>query len=49
MGSPIYAGNRPIADAACVAAVRNAGAVILGKTVTADFASSAPNQTVIPH
>ena len=49
MGSPIYAGNRPLADAACVAAVRNAGAVILGKTVTAEFASSAPNQTVNPH
>jgi Asp-tRNA(Asn)/Glu-tRNA(Gln) amidotransferase A subunit family amidase len=48
MGSPIYAGNRPLADAACVAAVRNAGAVILGKTVTAEFASSAPNETVNP-
>jgi Asp-tRNA(Asn)/Glu-tRNA(Gln) amidotransferase A subunit family amidase len=48
MGSPIYAGNRPLGDAACVAAVRNAGAVIFGKTVTAEFASSAPNQTVNP-
>jgi amidase len=49
MGSPIYAGNRPVGDAACVAAVRNAGAVILGKTVTAEFASSAPGETINPH
>ncbi|MGA8616499.1 MAG: amidase family protein, partial [Xanthobacteraceae bacterium] len=32
MGSPIYRGNRPRADAACVALLRRAGAVILGKT-----------------
>ena len=49
MGSPIYAGHRPFADAACVAIVRNAGAVILGKTVTAEFASSAPGLTRNPH
>jgi amidase len=49
MGSPIFAGFRPRADAACVALVRNAGAVILGKTVTAEFASSAPGVTVNPH
>lgn len=49
MGSPIYNGFRPLADAACVALVRNAGAVILGKTVTAEFASSAPGVTVNPH
>ena len=34
MGSPIYRGHRPTTDAACVALVRAAGAVILGKTVT---------------
>jgi len=49
MGSPIYAGHQPLADAACVAIVRKAGAVILGKTVTAEFASPAPGQTVNPH
>ena len=49
MGSPIYKGFQPLADAACVALVRNAGAVILGKTVTAEFASSAPGATVNPH
>jgi len=38
MNSPIYKGWRPKADAACVAALRRAGAVILGKTVTTEFA-----------
>ncbi|MGH8691555.1 MAG: amidase family protein, partial [Burkholderiales bacterium] len=41
-GSPIYAGHRPAADAACVAAARAAGAVILGKTVTTEFAYFQP-------
>src|ERR1700691_3605673 len=38
MGSPIYRGNRPRADAACVALLRRAGAVILGKTATCECA-----------
>jgi Asp-tRNA(Asn)/Glu-tRNA(Gln) amidotransferase A subunit family amidase len=38
-GSPIYAGNRPPADAAMVALVRRAGGVVIGKTATAEFAS----------
>ena len=38
MNSPIYKGWRPKADAACVAALRQAGAVIIGKTVTTEFA-----------
>src|SRR4051794_25183225 len=33
-GSPIYSGHRPAADAACVAQLRSAGAVVMGKTVT---------------
>ena len=37
--SPIYVGYRPARDAACVALLRNAGAVILGKTDTVEFAS----------
>ena len=41
-GSPIYRGNRPLADAACVALIRAAGAVILGKTVTTEFANRHP-------
>ncbi len=49
MGSTIYAGNRPMADAACVAAVRAAGAVILGKTVTCEFAGPTPGATTNPH
>lgn len=47
-GSPIYAGHRPRADAACVALLRNAGAVIMGKTVTAEFAMSHPGKTCNP-
>src|SRR5665647_821345 len=37
-GSPVYAGHRPRADAACVALARAAGALVLGKTVTTEFA-----------
>ncbi len=48
MGSPIYEGYQPVADAACVAAVRAAGAVILGKTVTAEFAATTPGPTTNP-
>lgn len=47
-GSPIYAGHRPRADAACVALLRKAGAVIMGKTVTAEFAMRAPGKTRNP-
>jgi amidase len=49
MGSPIYRGHRPAADAACVALVRGAGAVILGKAVTCEFAGMAPGATTNPH
>ncbi len=48
-GSPIYAGHRPKADAAMVMAVRRAGGVILGKTVTTEFASLQPAGTRNPH
>jgi Asp-tRNA(Asn)/Glu-tRNA(Gln) amidotransferase A subunit family amidase len=47
-GSPIYQGHRPKADAACIAAARAAGAVILGKTVTTEFATMVPARTVHP-
>jgi amidase len=47
-GSPIYAGNQPRADAACVALLRAAGAVILGKTVTTEFAAMHPGKTRHP-
>jgi Asp-tRNA(Asn)/Glu-tRNA(Gln) amidotransferase A subunit family amidase len=49
MGSPIYRGHRPGADAACVALTRAAGAVILGKTVTCEFAGMTPGATTNPH
>jgi Asp-tRNA(Asn)/Glu-tRNA(Gln) amidotransferase A subunit family amidase len=48
-GSPIYAGYRPRADAAAVALLREAGAIMLGKTVTTEFAWSTPAQTRNPH
>jgi amidase len=48
-GSPIYHGNRPFADAACIALIRAAGGVILGKTVTTEFANRHPGPTVHPH
>ena len=49
-GSPIYKGNRPMADAACVALSRAAGGVLLGKTVTTEFASRSPlGNTTNPH
>jgi len=48
-GSPIYDGHRPVADAACVAQLREAGAVILGKTVSTEFATRHPNRTRNPH
>jgi amidase len=49
MGSPIYRGYRPLADGACVALLRRAGAVILGKTATSELAGSAPAATTNPH
>ena len=47
-GSPIYRGYRPGADAACVALLRAAGAVPLGKTVTTEFALLTPAETRHP-
>jgi amidase len=49
MGSPIFRGHRPRGDASCVALLRRAGALILGKTVTCEFAGSAPPITTNPH
>ena len=48
-GSPIYAGHRPPWDAACVASARAAGALVLGKTVTTEFATYQPGKTANPH
>lgn len=48
-GSKIYAGYRPVRDAACVALTRSAGGIILGKTVTTEFAYYGPGPTANPH
>lgn len=48
-GSAIYPGHRPVADAACVALIRAAGGVVLGKTVTTEFAFVNPAETRNPH
>ena len=47
-GSSIYRGHRPAADASCVALARAAGAVVLGKTVTTEFAAFTPGKTANP-
>jgi Asp-tRNA(Asn)/Glu-tRNA(Gln) amidotransferase A subunit family amidase len=48
-GCPIFAGRRPAHDAASVALLRAAGAVILGKTVTTELALLTPAKTRNPH
>ena len=48
-GSPVYAGHRPAADAAAVALCRETGALVLGKTVTTEFAYFQPGPTRNPH
>jgi Asp-tRNA(Asn)/Glu-tRNA(Gln) amidotransferase A subunit family amidase len=47
-GSPIFASRQPLEDAACVAALRAAGAVIIGKSVTTELASLTPGKTRNP-
>lgn len=47
-GSPIYAGHRPRADAACVAIARERGAVVLGKVANSEFATQSPSTTRNP-
>ena len=47
-GSPIYAGHIPGRDATAVARLRAAGAVIMGKTATTEFAHAHPAATVHP-
>ena len=48
-GSPIYAGHRPKWDAPCVALTRAAGGIVIGKTVTTEFAVMHPGKTRNPH
>lgn len=48
-GSPIYQSHRPAADAACVVQSKKQGAIVLGKTVTTEFAVFNPGKTANPH
>lgn len=48
-GSPLWAGRTPRRDAAAVALLRAAGAVIMGKTVTTEYAYYHPGKTRNPH
>jgi Asp-tRNA(Asn)/Glu-tRNA(Gln) amidotransferase A subunit family amidase len=48
-GSVLHAGRTPSRDAAVVARLRAAGALIMGKTVTTEFATYAPGKTRNPH
>src|SRR5256884_6698010 len=48
-GSVLHAGRTPSRDAAVVSMLRAAGAVIMGKTVTTEFAVRAPGKTRNPH
>ncbi|SNB73039.1 Asp-tRNAAsn/Glu-tRNAGln amidotransferase A subunit [Arboricoccus pini] len=48
-GSPLHEGRRPGTDAALVTRLRQAGAVIIGKTVTSEFATFAAGPTRNPH
>jgi Asp-tRNA(Asn)/Glu-tRNA(Gln) amidotransferase A subunit family amidase len=48
-GTVLHAGRRPLRDATTVALLREAGAVIMGKTVTTELALFTPGKTRNPH
>lgn len=48
-GSDLFRGQRTGRDAACVALLRRAGAVVMGKTVTTELANTFPGKTRNPH
>lgn len=48
-GTVLHAGRRPGKDAAIITRLRNAGAIIVGKTVTTELATYAPGKTRNPH
>ncbi len=48
MGSPLYKDYRPGIDASSTALLRRAGAIIMGKTITCEFAGLTPNITTNP-
>jgi Asp-tRNA(Asn)/Glu-tRNA(Gln) amidotransferase A subunit family amidase len=48
-GSGLYAGHRPVTDAAVVDLINGAGGCVVGKTVTTEFALMTPGPTTNPH
>jgi Asp-tRNA(Asn)/Glu-tRNA(Gln) amidotransferase A subunit family amidase len=48
-GSPIYENNHPNSDAVNVSLMRQAGGILLGKTVTTEFATFKGGKTRNPH
>ena len=48
-GSQVYSGHYPTENAECVRLLQQAGAVLMGKTVTTEFAFYAPGKTANPH
>ena len=48
-GSSIYTNNYPSTDAVSVALMRQSGGIVLGKTVTTEFASFKSGHTTTPH
>jgi len=48
-GSVLHAGRMPSGDAAVTELLRVAGAIIMGKTVTTEFATRTPGKTRNPH
>jgi Asp-tRNA(Asn)/Glu-tRNA(Gln) amidotransferase A subunit family amidase len=48
-GCEFFKGRQPKRDAACVRSLREAGAIIIGKTVTTEMASTHPGPTRNPH
>jgi Asp-tRNA(Asn)/Glu-tRNA(Gln) amidotransferase A subunit family amidase len=48
-GSVLHAGRTPSRDASVVSLLRGAGAIVLGKTVTTEFATRTPGKTRNPH
>jgi Asp-tRNA(Asn)/Glu-tRNA(Gln) amidotransferase A subunit family amidase len=47
-GSPLFKGWKGVRDCAAVAALREAGAIMVGKTVTTEFAATHPGNTRNP-
>jgi Asp-tRNA(Asn)/Glu-tRNA(Gln) amidotransferase A subunit family amidase len=48
-GSPLFEGYQPAKDAGCISVLREAGAIVIGKTVTTELANITPNKTRNPH